>query len=310
MPSTNPNTGRLLVETVADSGGTGDAVQITDGTNNANILKGDGTAAGQNALLTASSNLEVSFTTTTVQAMGSTDVKDYRWVSVQITSQGGSSTVTFQSSNDNSNWVSTTLAIINGAATIASGVAIASTTSTGIFAGPIQARYFRLNVTGIASGTTAGVIEFQAAASYIPIPDFYGTGGQIQPPMVAQIGGSNGGFLRPINVDTSGNIGVFGSGAGAAATYTHVAAGQATTVIKASAGTLYSITLNSAATATNVTTIYDNASGAGTVIAIPNVVAATVPSTLTFGPNGIAFTLGLTLITTTANGGDMTFCWK
>lgn len=89
--------------------------------------------------------------------------------------------------------------------------------------------------------------------------------------------------------------------------YVHIAAGQATTVIKASAGTLHSIVLNSAALATNVTTVYDNPSVAGTVIAIPNVVAATVPSTLIFD---IAFATGLTIITTTANGGDMTVCYK
>ena len=98
---------------------------------------------------------------------------------------------------------------------------------------------------------------------------------------------------------------------GAAATggysFLNIAAGQATTVVKASAGTLHSISLNSAATATNVTTVYDNASGAGTVIAIPNVVAATVPTTLLFD---LAFANGLTIITATANGGNMTVTYK
>lgn len=93
-------------------------------------------------------------------------------------------------------------------------------------------------------------------------------------------------------------------------TYAHIAAGTATTVVKASAGTLYSITFNSAATATNVTTIYDNATGAGTVIAIPAATSVTSPLTLNFGPVGIAFSLGLTIITTTANGGDMTVVYK
>lgn len=98
---------------------------------------------------------------------------------------------------------------------------------------------------------------------------------------------------------------------GAAATggysYNHIGAGQATTVVKASAGTLHSLALNSAATATNVTTVYDSTSGAGTVIAIPNVVAATVPTTLIFD---LAFTNGLTIVTATANGGDMTVNYK
>lgn len=89
--------------------------------------------------------------------------------------------------------------------------------------------------------------------------------------------------------------------------YAHIAAGQATTVVKASAGTLHSITLNSAAAATNITTVYDHASSSGTVIAIPSVVTATVPTTLLFD---VAFGTGLTIITTTANGGDMTVAFK
>ncbi len=89
-------------------------------------------------------------------------------------------------------------------------------------------------------------------------------------------------------------------------TYNHVAAGQATTVIKASAGLLHSITFNGAATATNVTTVYDNASGSGTVIAIPAATTATVPTTLTYD---VTFALGLTIITTTANGADMTVAY-
>ncbi len=89
--------------------------------------------------------------------------------------------------------------------------------------------------------------------------------------------------------------------------FLNIAAGQATTVVKASAGTLHSITLNSAATATNTTIVYDHPSGVGTVIGRPNVVAATVPTTLIFD---LAFANGLTIITANANGGDMTVCYK
>lgn len=99
----------------------------------------------------------------------------------------------------------------------------------------------------------------------------------------------------------------FGASATGGYSFLNIAAGQATTVVKASAGTLHSITLNSAATATNVTTVYDHPSSSGTIIAKPNVVAATVPTTLIFD---IAFANGLTIITGTANGGDMTVCYK
>ena len=89
--------------------------------------------------------------------------------------------------------------------------------------------------------------------------------------------------------------------------FLNIAAGQATTVVKASAGTLHTIVLNSAATATNTTVVYDNPSGAGTVIGRPAVTTATVPTTLTYD---LAFANGLTIITASANGGDMTVTYK
>lgn len=95
-----------------------------------------------------------------------------------------------------------------------------------------------------------------------------------------------------------------------AASFLNIAAGQATTVVKASAGTLYSLCLNSAATATNTTIVYDNASGAGTVIGRPAATTATVPTCLSYGPVGLAFANGLTIITATANGSDMTVSYK
>ena len=89
--------------------------------------------------------------------------------------------------------------------------------------------------------------------------------------------------------------------------FLNIPAGQATTVVKASAGTLHSIILNSAATATNTTIIYDHPSGVGTVIGRPAVTTATVPTTLIYD---LAFANGLTIITATANGGDMTINFK
>lgn len=89
--------------------------------------------------------------------------------------------------------------------------------------------------------------------------------------------------------------------------YSHIAAGQATTTVKSGAGFLHSITLNGAATATNVTTIYDNTAGSGTVIAIPAATTATVPTTLTYD---VSFATGLTIVTATANGADMTISYR
>lgn len=138
----------------------GGVVQLTDGTQIANTLASD---TGQNAALVAGTRKEVTFTTTSVQAVGTTDVSNYRWVAIQINSQGTSSTVTFQGSNDNTNWASLTLAD----QTNSLGAAATSTTaaSNKIWHGPLSCRYFRLNVTGISAGTTAGVIEFFAMSA-------------------------------------------------------------------------------------------------------------------------------------------------
>lgn len=83
-------------------------------------------------------------------------------------------------------------------------------------------------------------------------------------------------------------------------TYKHIAAGQATTVVKAKPGVLVAIVYNAAASATNVTTIYDDPAGIGTVIGI-----AAVPAQGTVYYNA-EFLNGLTIITGTANGADMT----
>lgn len=110
-------------------------------------------------------------------------------------------------------------------------------------------------------------------------------------------------------IGSSANPLYTGNVAGNAGGYSflNIAAGQATTTVKSGAGTLHSIILNSAATATNTTTIYDNTAASGTVIGRPAVTTATVPTTLIYD---IAFATGLTIITATANGGDMTVIYK
>lgn len=128
-----------------------------------------------------------------------------------------------------------------------------------------------LITTGTAGSASAQVVTVQGVASMTPV-------------QVSQSAVTSGGY-----------------------SFLNIAAGQATTIVKSGAGTLHSIVLNSAATATNVTTVYDNTAGSGTVIAIPAVTTATVPVSLIFD---IAFATGLTIVTATANGGNMTICYK
>jgi hypothetical protein len=169
------------------------------------IVTGD---AGQTTGLVAGNRKEVTFSTTTVQAVAATDVSNYRWVSVHVTSQGGSSTVAFQTSNDNTNWA--TMSLVVTSTTLSTGST--STTTTGLYHGSLPGRYFRLNVTGIASGTTAGVVEFfSVPAAYQSIGasvTSVSATGSTAPSTAYYIGGlTSAGNLTGIRVADQDNIG-------------------------------------------------------------------------------------------------------
>lgn len=125
---------------------------VTNGTNTVDVVAGD---TGNNAIIVGSARKEVSFSTTTAQAVASTDASNYSYVSVHIVTQGGSSTVNFQCSNDNTNWVAVGLQNSNN-----NNSGTSAATTGVLFSGEVWGRYFRLNVTGIVSGTTAGTVEF------------------------------------------------------------------------------------------------------------------------------------------------------
>jgi hypothetical protein len=131
-----------------------DVWSVGAGAASASVISGD---TGNNALLTARGRLEVPFTTTIAAALATTDVSNYSWVSVHTTSQGTGSVLAFQASNDGVNWVG---AALNSVAATGSSAPSVSTGSPSMYAGPLSFRYFRLNVTGIAAGTTAGTVEF------------------------------------------------------------------------------------------------------------------------------------------------------
>lgn len=115
------------------------------------------------ALLTASGALPVTFTTTSAVAVATTDVANYRWVSVQISSQGTASNNQFQVSNDNTNWFNAPLVLTTNTVNAVSSVGNA----TGVYTGPLYGRYFRINVTGITGGTTAGTVIFSSSPSVL-----------------------------------------------------------------------------------------------------------------------------------------------
>ena len=137
------------------TGGT-QTTKVTDGTNTVGVIKSDGTSAAGNAISAGYTGYTTSFSVTAVSATTAIDMTNYSSVSVHITSQGTTSTVTPQWSNDNTNWVGGSFTQINGSTSSAA----TSTTSSGmVFYTAKHGRYFRLNITGITAGTTAGNIH-------------------------------------------------------------------------------------------------------------------------------------------------------
>ena len=156
----------------------------TNGTQKTKITDGtyDAVVVSPGAVSTTTPNAEgnaqaVGFTTKsftysyTAATTGTTyDVANFASVKVQITTQyvvtGTASTVTFQTSNDGTNWYSQSLVSATGSQSSAT----TATTSAGIiYVGNLTGRYFRINVTGTyVSGTAAGIITF-STAPYAPL---------------------------------------------------------------------------------------------------------------------------------------------
>lgn len=252
------------------TGGT-QVAKVGDGTNTAHVLKADGTAAGQGAQLVAGTSLSVAFTTSTVQAVGQTDCFNYAWVAVQITSQGGSSTVAFQTSNDGTNWTAQYLQQV-ASSTIGSTI-----TTTGVFVGHVCGRYFRLNVTGILSGTTAGTMVFSTSPRPLPNPGAT----QVGLWNVQQAAATTGGY-----------------------SFTNLTANTAGTTVKSGAGTLRAVTVNSAGASSNVLTLYDGTSTGGTKIGTFDT------NSLRTIPFDLAFATGLFAVLATGTAADLTILWK
>ncbi len=131
--------------------------QITDGTNIVNVLKSDGTAAGQNAQLVAPAYKEVG--SLTAGAAGadlvpSTDVSGYSTFVLQVLGTWVG-TLTLQGSNDNLNFVS-----VYGT-WISNTQPVVTMTTNGVMTGSCNFRYFRVRMTAYTSGTATGVLELK-----------------------------------------------------------------------------------------------------------------------------------------------------
>lgn len=81
--------------------------------------------------------------------------------------------------------------------------------------------------------------------------------------------------------------------------YNHISS-NATTLVNTGAGVLSNISINKAGASSNIATIYDGISAAGTVIAIIDTTTArSIPYT-------VAYTVGLCIVTSTGTAADLT----
>lgn len=135
--------------------------KITDGTNLANILKSDGTAAGQNAQLVAGTG----YTTATLTLNSGSpntawfDMLNFAWWSVEILTNTTPATLTFQTSGDASETNVSSASAFNANATNSTGIVTTTTSASATYHGPRTGRYFRISSNN-GAGTTTLVLTF------------------------------------------------------------------------------------------------------------------------------------------------------
>lgn len=253
------------------------AVNINDGTNSASVVAGD---SGFNGQAVASATKTYTFTTSTpgVQTiLANTPTEGYSWIEIVYTSVGSGLALTgqFSTASGGTYINSSTFQIQNTAGTSLAALGVANNT---IYGSIVHGNFFQIAVSALTSGTFAGTVTLRAMPP---------------PPYILAVGQSG---AWSISAATTGGY-----------SFLHIAAGQATTTVKSGAGTLHAIVFNGKATATNVTTIYDNTAGSGTVIGIPDATSQVNPDSVIYD---LAFATGLTIVTATANGPDMTVVYK
>lgn len=90
--------------------------------------------------------------------IASTDVRAYRWLSIQATGTF-TATVTVQCSNDGVTWYQSPLQVAIGWSAGSATGYNATLNAVGVWNGPIVARYLRVRTTSYSSGTVTAVVE-------------------------------------------------------------------------------------------------------------------------------------------------------
>lgn len=258
---------RTLANAGVDSGSHQQVVSLAD---SAGVLLGTASAplpVGPGALVLAAGSLGALNATYD----GTTDVSVFASVRVQNLGTWVG-TITFQTSNDGTNWQSKQL-------TRQDATTGATSSSNSIWSGDLNARYFRLTMSAYTSGTATPIIVYSAAPAQMPTVS-----------LAASSGTSSAGILT-----TSGGTGVF---------YVSVASASASQVAKGSAGNLQSLLISNTSASAQWVKLYNATSiTAGTTAAVVDIpIAAGATLTLNLGANGQRFGTGIVFMVTGAAG--------
>lgn len=140
--------------------------KITDGTNIVNVLKSDGTVAGQNAQIVSGTGMTTATLTLNAGSPATTwyDMINYPWISVEILTNSAALTLTWQTSGDSSQTNIRTMPLIDSQSTAALTVNT-TTSAVGTYHGARNGRYFRVSSNASGGNTATIVITFYTNAS-------------------------------------------------------------------------------------------------------------------------------------------------
>lgn len=281
------------------------ATQTTLSSILAKIIAGSSTAFSDSTRLPVSQldGLAVGGTATSAAVLFTQDMLNYESISVQVTSAGGTCTITYETSDDNVTFAACLGHSAGSTTTVASTSAVA-----GIMVFPRYGRYFRARVSTYGSGTVTVVGTCsKVAKSMLFSGQVVTVGGSVTLPAGAAAHGvavSNNplrGAARARDFGTPYTAVAADQTADFVANfighlkvtrehlYSHISTATTTTP-KSGKGLLSKIIVNSGVAAATAT-VYDNTAGSGTVIAV---IDCANPRQIELD---IAFGTGLTIVT-------------
>jgi hypothetical protein len=259
-----------------------------DGTNRLPVAVGGTVSVSEQATIitgAAAQTAVINNILPSVAGVDGTDVANFRAATVQVASTGTAGTFIFEQSNNGVNWVP--LPVFNAALTTGVPIvaAITATASAIVYSFPLRCNFVRLRIATLITG---GSIQAFSRISTEPWTPAVATVAQ---PTAASLNATVAGTV-------TANI---SAPALPTANILNSAATANPTIVKGSAGTLYSITASN----TNAAIRYLKIHNSTTVVPGTTAVALTIPIppggvvTIPFGSQGMRFATGICLSTTT-----------